>query len=117
MGRSKRRRGYSGSNNQNNGGKFNKLQVTPADSSKQPKSIFCAVCEKAYDDGFPIWELPRGKDFNVMVRIPACDYCRDSEHFRNFLAVEDDEIKPKTISDYLRLIALYLENYQKRRTF
>ncbi len=120
MGRSRRRRGYGGNNNgQSNGGKANKPQAAPIqtsnEQSKQPPSIYCGICGKAHDNGFPIWELPCGRRFNIRVEIPACDFCLDSKHFKDFLGLRDAN-GPKTTSDYLTLLARYIELYQKRRT-
>ena len=109
MGRSKRRRGR----NRNSSGVINGGKEPQ--SCTQPLSVSCGICGKQHDDGFPIWRLPCSGRFNVIVQIPACNYCRDPKHFVEFLNLGDKFLGPKTSSDYLNLIVLYLEANNKKR--
>ncbi|MEK7586310.1 MAG: hypothetical protein AAB453_00370 [Patescibacteria group bacterium] len=82
-------------------------------SSKSP-SIYCGVCGKGHDNGFPTWELPYGGKYNVIVTIPACGYCRDPKHFKDFLGM-GGEMGPNNTADYLRAVAFYVEISQIKR--
>ena len=54
-------------------------------SSKSP-SIYCGVCGKGHIMALT-WELPYSGKYNVIVTIPACGYCRDPKHFKDFLGM------------------------------